>query len=98
MAFASVQDSTARGGLLSSALKDPNANVRAAATWSLSFVPDSAVTNALVIAARQETRLVLRHPDACRRFPRMGEDRCRSRMPMRCWNDCATAAATNARG
>ncbi|MBK8581818.1 MAG: peptidylprolyl isomerase [Flavobacteriales bacterium] len=54
MAFASVQDSTARGGLLQ-ALNDADGNVRAAATWALSFVPDTAVANVLALVARQET-------------------------------------------
>jgi cyclophilin family peptidyl-prolyl cis-trans isomerase/HEAT repeat protein len=53
MAFASVQDSSARNAL-HAALRDADPAVRAAAAWSLSFVADSAVANGLADVARQE--------------------------------------------
>lgn len=54
MAFASVQDTTARADLLA-ALGDSSADVRIAAAWALSFIPDSTVAAALAMVARTDT-------------------------------------------
>lgn len=59
MAFASVQDSTARNGLLH-LLHDKDGSVRAAAAWALSFVPDTMVANELIPMAHQEKDTAIR--------------------------------------
>jgi cyclophilin family peptidyl-prolyl cis-trans isomerase/HEAT repeat protein len=54
LAFASVQDSTARDGLIT-AMHDDQPAVRRAAAWALSFIADTNAMRAIAVQALQET-------------------------------------------